>query len=226
MTQHHAQPTWMIVGALSDLGRATAWQMAQKGIQLLLTDQDQEALFVLADEIEARGYPAPLLIAIDLAHLEAGSHQLTEQLTQLSLSLTGWVWTGYHLKSPMPMLYISLADWQTELTTNLTYPYWLLRASIHAQAINQQTQVWFAVPQTQAFTHAMGLSSLIWEELLSQLRQELGDTAPIMQLWHLPKLADRVHRRIWPLSPVEDFVLLDEVVVPWLDQITSATTTV
>lgn len=211
-------PTWMIAGALSDLGRATAWQMAQRGIQLVLADQQEEALFQLADEIEAKGYLAPWLVAIDLHHLETGSQQLTGQIQHAGFTLTGWIWTGYNLKSPTPMQYISLADWQTELTINLTYPFWLLRACMQAQAITPQTQVWLALPQATAFAHAMSLSSLIWSSWVVSLEQEWGDSAPKIQVWHLPRIADRIHRRIWPLAPLEAFLPLDEVVIDWLDK--------
>lgn len=217
MTQHHSQSTWMIVGALSDLGRAVTWKMAKQEIPLILVDQNQEALFALADEIEAKGYSAPLLVAIDLANLETGSQQLAEQLSQIGIILEGWLWAGYHLKSPTPMLHISLADWQTELSTNLTYPYWLLRACIHGQAVSHRTQIWFATPEVPAFTHAMGLSSSIWSVWLAQLSHEWGNDIPQPQLWHLPKIADRIHRRIWPLAPLEAFEDLDKNVEAWLD---------
>ena len=215
----HILPTWMIVGALSDLGRAVAWQMAQEGIQLILVDQHQDELFTLADEFEAKGLTTPLLVAIDLANLELGSQQLTDQLAQLKLTLDGWVWTGYHLKSPTPMLHISLTDWQTELTNNLTYPYWILRTCIHGQTMRPSTQIWFALPEAQSFTHAMGLSSSVWAVWLTQLSQEWGDDLPHPQLWYLPQVADRIHRRIWPLAQLNDFHNLDVVVKNWLVQI-------
>jgi hypothetical protein len=207
---------WMIVGALSDLGRALTWQLTKRSVPLLLVDQHEEALVQLADELEAKGYTAPLLAAIDFQHLEEGCQQLSVQLAQAELMLTTWVWTGYHLKSPTPMQHISLLEWQTELATNLTYPYWLFRASVRAGVLLPTSQAWFALPETQAFTHAMGVSCVLWEDWLALLAQEMGDSAPQLLRWQLPRVADRIHRRIWPLAPLESFVSLDEAVQMWL----------
>ena len=217
MTQSASQADqWMIVGALSDLGRATAWQLAAAGKSLILVDQNAQELIILADELEQAGYAAIELAAIDPARLDTDCQQLSEQLRAHHLMLTGWVWTGYHLKTPSPMQHISLSDWQGELLQNLTYPYWLLRSAMQAEVIHAQTQVWFALPQAQAFSHALGLSSLIWSSWLTLLATEWGDNAPTVHLWSLPRIADRIHRRIWPLASLDSFEPLEQLVAAWM----------
>ena len=210
MTEH-----WLIVGACSDLGQGIAWQLAKHNKALLLADHQTDCLNTLADQLVAAGYPEPQLIAIDHHQLEHGCEALTQALKQRP-NLSGYVWAGYDLKQPTPMTHISLEDWQHSLMRNVTYPWWLLRACL--PAMSATSTAWFATPTSEAYTHGLSASISLWEHWLLPLSRELGASAPRLLAWHIPMIADRIHRRIWPLAPLEQFTPIDTAIEAWIHE--------
>jgi hypothetical protein len=201
-----------IAGATSDLGRGLVWQLAKRHIPLLIADTSAEALALLADELISAGLPEPQLIAIHPTNLELGSHELSMAIS--GITIRHWLWLGYSLSNPTPVQHLSLSAWQTHLMQNITYPLWLLKACL--ATLNSQSHIWFALPNTEAFTHGLGASNSLWKGWLQEIAQEIGNNAPQTHIWSIPRIADRVHRRIWPLAPVEDFIAIDDVINDWL----------
>ena len=62
----------LITGASAGIGRELARVFAAKGHRLALVDRSGDGLELLAREIASAGGPAPILIACDLEHREAG----------------------------------------------------------------------------------------------------------------------------------------------------------
>lgn len=205
--------TYAIAGATSDLGMGLAWRLAQQGFALLLIDRDEAKLSQLADELEASGHAEPLLAVIN--PLQADFETQCQQLAQAAPQLSGFCWAGAWLDQPTPILNESLEHWQQGLMLNVTYPLMLFK-SLNGR-LTETAIAWIAQPQALAFTNQLGASSSLWSAWLPIINQELGATAsPRIQLWQLPRLADRVHRRIYPLAELDEFTPIDTAIDAWL----------
>lgn len=204
---------YAIAGATSDLGMGLAWRLAQQGLPLLLIDRDEAKLSQLADELEAVGHAEPLLAVIN--PLQADFETQCQQLTQAAPQLSGFCWAGAWLDQPTPILNESLEHWQKGLMLNVTYPLMLLK-SLNGR-LTETSLAWIAQPQALAFTNQLGAASSLWSAWLPIINQELGASAsPRIQLWQLPRLADRVHRRIYPLAELNEFTPIDTAIDAWL----------
>jgi hypothetical protein len=213
MTIHHKLKPYAIAGANSDLGTGLAWRLAQQGFHLLLIDQEATELSVLADALVEAGHPEPLLAAINPLHHDFEQHCLQLKLTAPSLS--GFCWAGAWLDQPTPIMHESLAHWQKGLMINLTYPLTLFK-SLHSH-LDKDSIAWIATPQALAFTNQLAAASSLWSCWLPILNQELGTlSSPTIRLWQLPRLADRIHRRIYPLAELDEFTPIDTAIDLWL----------
>lgn len=205
--------TYAIAGATSDLGMGLAWRLAQQGFALLLIDRDEAKLSQLADELEASGHAEPLLAVIN--PLQADFETQCQQLAQAAPQLSGFCWAGAWLDQPTPILNESLEHWQKGLMLNVTYPLMLFK-SLNGH-LPETATAWIAQPQALAFTNQLGASSSLWSAWLPIINQELGAaTSPKLKLWQLPRLADRVHRRIYPLAELNEFTPIDTAIDAWL----------
>lgn len=210
-THHHP---YAIAGANSDLGIGLAWRLAQQGLPLLLIDRDETKLTQLADELVAAGHDDPLLAVIN--PLQADFETQCQQLAQAAPTLSGFCWAGAWLDQPTPILNESLEDWQKGVMLNVTYPLMLFK-SLNRQLADGQAIAWIAQPQALAFTNQLGASSSLWSAWLPIINQELGaTTSPRLRFWSLPRLADRVHRRIYPLAELHEFTPIDTAIDAWL----------
>lgn len=206
---------YFIAGATSDLGRGLTWQLAKRNQSLLLADTSSEALESLADALIAAGYPEPELIVISTIQLEQGCIDLKSAMKGKHIS--HWFWVGYALSNPAPMQHMSLSLWQDHIMQNITYPLWLLNACL--SCFNDASQIWIAQPKAETFTHGLNASHAFWLIGLTSWHQETGISEKNIHLWEVPRIADRIHRRIWPLAPIEDFVSIDSVVIKILERI-------
>lgn len=213
MNPEATQHPYAIVGATSDLGMGLAWRLAQQSFPLLLIDRDEAKLSQLADELEAAGHAEPLLAVIN--PLQADFETQCQQLAQAVPQLSGFCWAGAWLDQPTPILNESLEHWQKGLMLNVTYPLMLFK-SLNGH-LPETVTAWIAQPQALAFTNQLGASSSLWSAWLPIINQELGAaTSPKLKLWQLPRLADRVHRRIYPLAELNEFTPIDTAIDAWL----------
>jgi NAD(P)-dependent dehydrogenase (short-subunit alcohol dehydrogenase family) len=207
------QHPYAIAGATSDLGMGLAWRLAQQGFALLLIDRDEAKLSQLADELEASGHAEPLLAVIN--PLQADFETQCQQLAQAAPQLSGFCWAGAWLDQPTPILNESLEHWQKGLMLNVTYPLMLFK-SLNGR-LTETAMALIAQPQALAFTNQLGAASSLWSAWLPIINQELGTaTSPKLKLWQLPRLADRVHRRIYPLAELNEFTPIDTAIDAWL----------
>lgn len=207
------QHPYAIAGATSDLGMGLAWRLAQQGFPLLLIDRDETKLSQLADELEAAGHAEPLLAVIN--PLQSDFETQCQQLAQAVPQLSGFCWAGAWLDQPTPILNESLEHWQKGLMLNVTYPLMLFK-SLNGH-LTESATAWIAQPQALAFTNQLGASSSLWSAWLPIINQELGASASAkLKLWQLPRLADRVHRRIYPLAELHEFTPIDTAIDAWL----------
>jgi short-subunit dehydrogenase len=63
------QRAFLLTGAASGIGRATATALATRGARLALVDRDEEGLHAVCDELAARG-PRPVALLADLSDLD------------------------------------------------------------------------------------------------------------------------------------------------------------
>ena len=56
----------LLTGASRGLGRALAMSFAERGVRLILTGRTQGGLAEVSEEIVERGFPAPVVVALDL----------------------------------------------------------------------------------------------------------------------------------------------------------------
>jgi NAD(P)-dependent dehydrogenase (short-subunit alcohol dehydrogenase family) len=208
MTAHYA-----IAGACSDLGTGLAWRLSALGYPLVLIDEDVIELEKLSDALVASGYALPALAVITpLGH---DFEQQCNQLAQATPTLCGLVWAGAWLDNPTPLLQESLTHWQQGMIRNVTLPLTLIKALY--PALTRQAIVWLAQPQALPFTNQLGAATSLWSAWIPTINQELGrQQNQRIKLWQLPRIADRVHRRIFPLSPIEDFTPIDHAIDAWL----------
>lgn len=209
MSHHY----FVIIGALSDLGRGMTWRLAALNIPLLLIDSQADKLATLSDELVAAGHQLPLLAAIRQDTLESDCYALASNLP----SIAGAIWTGYWLDQPIPIAHESLTHWQQSLQKNIIYPLWLIKTLLPAIKA-QQARLHLAIPAAEAYTGALAASSHLWLHWATQLAAEFSIAADQIQPWRLPKLADRIHRRIWPLLDINAFTPIDQAIDIWLQQ--------
>lgn len=205
------QSPYAIVGACTDLGLGLAWRLSELGYPLLLIDTDAEKLSRLADEIEAKGYPVPLLAAVD-ANLHSLEQQCLQLVSQID-DLSGFVAATYWLDQPVPLPHDSLQHWQTSLMYNLHYPLWLLKSL--ASKLLPSAQATIAIPKAEHYSVALAPASILWQSWMPMLATEISLVGRL-HAWPVPRVADRVHRRIWPVLPVDQFVAIDDVITNWL----------
>lgn len=202
---------YVIAGAASDLGHGLAWRLAALGHALLLIDYDAAALEKLADALADAGHEQVLLAVIDPLHAEF--ERQCQQLQQADIRISGFCWTGAWLDNPTPVIHESLMRWQQGLLINITYPLMLLKSCLpHFTA---EAQSWIAQPQAVAFANHTAAASALWSNWLPILNQELGSLAHV-QLWQLPRLADRLHKRIYPLAEYDEMTPIDSAIDAWL----------
>lgn len=204
---------YVIAGAASDLGHGLAWRLSALGYPLLLIDHQSAVLEQLSDALVDAGYTQPLLAIIDPMH--PNFEQQCQQLQQASISLSGFCWTGAWLDNPTPVMNMTLMHWQQGLLLNVTYPLMLLKSCL--PHCSTAATLWIAQPQPTAFTQYLSAASSLWLQWLPILNQELG-TLNKIQLWQLPRLADRMHRLLYPLLEVDAFTPIDTAIDAWLLQ--------
>lgn len=208
MTAHYA-----IAGACSDLGTGLAWRLSALGYPLVLIDENVSELEKLADALVEAGHTTPALAVI--SPLAPDFEHQCQQLGQVIPKLCGFVWAGAWLDNPTPVLQETLSHWQQGIMRNVTLPLTLIKA-IYA-SLTQQAIIWLAQPQALPFTNQLAAATSLWSTWIPILNQEIGRMRNQgVMLWQLPRIADRVHRRIFPLSPVEDFTPIDIAIDAWL----------
>lgn len=116
---------FLVTGATSGLGRATALRLARAGFDLALLGRDAEALAATAAEGEAAGV-ATWTSATDLARTEV-LEALVDQAAASLGPVAGLV-NAAATDAPGPADGLALAEWERVLAVNLTAPFLLSRA--------------------------------------------------------------------------------------------------
>lgn len=213
MNRQHTTAYYAISGAGTDLGTGLAWRLAELGFNLLLIDDHEAVLTELADQLESAGHSEPLLAVINPFQTDFEAQCL--QLAQSSPPLSGFCWAGAWLDQPTPFLNETLTHWQKGIGINVTAPLSIIK-SLHKN-LTSEALIWLALPQARAFTNQLGAASCLWSSWIPILNQEIGTTSSHkIRQWVLPRLADRVHRRIFPLAELSEFTPIDTAIDAWL----------
>ena len=108
----------IVTGASSGIGRATALLFARKGAAVVVNARGEEALHVLAAEIEANGGRA-VAVAGDVGKEDTHKRMVDAAINHfggLDIALNNAGAVGPY----KPLAEVTLAEWQQTITTNLT----------------------------------------------------------------------------------------------------------
>lgn len=134
----------VITGASRGLGKALSVELASRGVKVVMVARDEEVLKRAAEEVAAKGGPAPVPIALDV-----GDKRAVYPLAGLAAELGGDVDILVHNASdlgplPMPLL-LDLACESLEhvLEVNLVGPFRLTKAIGGSMALRRRGTVVF-----------------------------------------------------------------------------------
>lgn len=118
----------IVTGASSGIGKATAHRLAREGASVCVnyySDKEQQAAEGVVREAEQAGAPHAIAVQADVGD-EGDVRRMVAQSAEAFGGLDLLV-NNAGIEKPMPLLDMSLADWETILRTNLTGAFLCLR---------------------------------------------------------------------------------------------------
>jgi NAD(P)-dependent dehydrogenase (short-subunit alcohol dehydrogenase family) len=129
--QHLLHRVILVTGAGQGVGRAAALAFAAQGATVILLGRKVKKLEAVYDEIEAAGYPQPLIFPLDLEKTGEGEYTaLAEGIHQQLGRLDGILHNASRFDNLSPLEIQTAEQFSGMLQTNLIAPFALTRACL------------------------------------------------------------------------------------------------
>ncbi|MEN8820811.1 MAG: SDR family NAD(P)-dependent oxidoreductase [Abyssibacter sp.] len=216
MTKSIDAPVWLITGAGSGLGRATALQAAQSGARVVLAGRSRRRLEDTANAIADCCDAEPAVLPLNLAG--AGMDDYAEVATLLDESL-GRLDVIAHCAAQFtgltPLHELKPEDMATILHVNVTAPWLLTRALLPLLGRQPSAVLWLDdadARRSNAFWGAYGLSKAALHKLQDSWQQELEATSTVrMRLFAPPPMFTALRRLAFPALEPSDLASPEDV---------------
>lgn len=123
--------TLLITGAAGSLGSALSWSAAERGMALVLLDQNQKGLEQLYDRITENDFPEPALQVMDLATAGPDDVQATLAAVEEEFGgLNAVVHCAARFDSLTPLEHVPAHEWLLSLQVNLNAAWLISKLSL------------------------------------------------------------------------------------------------
>ena len=173
-----AQRVILVTGAGQGLGKAAALSFAAHGATVILLGRNVKRLEAVYDEIEAAGYPQPLIFPLDLEKAnEQDLSAMAEGIYQALGRLDGILHNAAHFDNLSPLEIQTSAQFETMLRVNLIAPFALTKACLPLLKRAPDASVVFTSSSSGhdavAYWGAHGVSKAAVEHMLQAWASEL-----------------------------------------------------
>jgi len=183
-------PVWLITGAGSGLGRATALAAARQGARVVVAGRSRRRLEDTAVAIADDGGVEPAVLPLNLAGASIDDYeQVTQMLTTQFGRLDVLVHCAAQFTGLTPLHELKPTDMATIMHVNVTAPWLLTRSLLGLLAARQSAVVWIDdadARRSNAFWGAYGLSKAALWKMQDTWAQELDATSSIRMLSFSP----------------------------------------
>ena len=136
-------PVWLITGAGSGLGRATALAAARQGARVIVAGRSRRRLEDTAEAIADDGGVEPAVLPLNLAGASIDDYeQVTHMLTTQFGRLDVLVHCAAQFTGLTPLHELKPTDMATIMHVNVTAPWLLTRSLLGLLAARQSAVVW------------------------------------------------------------------------------------
>lgn len=167
----------LVTGAGDGIGKAAALSFAVHGATVILLGRGRKKLDAVYDEIEANGWPQPVIVSLNLENATAENYEeLADMIGTEFGHLDGVLHNAGILGKRTPLSNYDDQTWQQVLHINLTAPFMLTKALLpvleqagHASIIFTSSGV---ARKGRAFWGAYAVSKAATENLMETLADE------------------------------------------------------
>jgi NAD(P)-dependent dehydrogenase (short-subunit alcohol dehydrogenase family) len=167
----------LVTGAGDGIGKAAALSFAAHGATVILLGRGRKKLDAVYDEIEANGWPQPVIVSLNLENATAENYEeLADMIGTEFGHLDGVLHNAGILGKRTPLSNYDDQTWQQVLHINLTAPFMLTKALLpvleqagHASIIFTSSGV---ARKGRAFWGAYAVSKAATENLMETLADE------------------------------------------------------
>ncbi len=136
----------LVTGASRGIGRVAALTYAAHGATVVLHGRDVAALEKVYDEIEAKGYPQPAAIPLDLDKATTRDYDALAYAIESQLGrLDGILHNASHVEKLSPLEQQSAEEWNRMLRINLVAPFALTQACVRLLKPSADASVVFTI---------------------------------------------------------------------------------
>jgi NAD(P)-dependent dehydrogenase (short-subunit alcohol dehydrogenase family) len=167
----------LVTGAGDGIGKAAALSYAAHGATVILLGRGRKKLDAIYDEIEANGWPKPVIVSLNLETATAENYQqLADMITDEFGHLDGLLHNAGMLGQRTPIANYDEKTWQQVMHINVTAPFLLSKALLPVLDQANDASVIFTSSgvgrQGRAFWGAYGVSKFATHGLMETLADE------------------------------------------------------
>lgn len=209
-------PVWLITGAGSGLGRATAIQAASRGVRVVLAGRSRRRLEDAATAVADQSAMEPAVLPMNLAGATMDDYaQVASMLEESMGRLDAVIHCAAQFTGLTPLHELKPEDMATILHVNVTAPWLLTRALLPLLNRQPSTVIWVDdadARRSNAFWGAYGLSKAALHKLQDSWAQELDATSTVrMRLFGPPPMFTALRRLAFPALEPSDLAAPDQV---------------
>jgi len=174
----------LVTGAGDGIGKAAAMNYAALGATVILLGRGRKKLDAVYDEIEANGWPQPVIVSLNLETASAENYQeLADMIGAEFGQLDGLLHNASILGKRTPLANYDDKSWQDVMQINVTAPFMLTRALLPALEEADNASIVFTSSSVgrkgRAFWGAYAISKAATENMMETLADEFDGVSSI-----------------------------------------------
>ncbi len=182
--QHLKGRVILVTGAGDGIGRVAAINYAAQGATVILLGRTPEKLDHVYDEIEAKGYPQPAIVPLNLESATEHDYiELANTLSQEFDQLDGILHNASLLGVRTPLESYDPVIWNQVMQVNVTAPFMLTQALLPLLGNADDASIIFTSSgvgrKGRAYWGAYAVSKFATEGMMQTLADELDNTSSI-----------------------------------------------
>jgi len=176
--------TILVTGASDGIGKAAALSYAAHGATVILLGRGRKKLEAVYDEIEANGWPQPVIVSLNVETASPENYQeLADMISEEFGQLDGLLHNAGVLGQRTPIANFSEKTWQQVMQVNVNAPFMLTKALLPILESADNASVIFTSSSVgrkgRAFWGAYAVSKAATENLMETLADELDGVSNI-----------------------------------------------